>query len=68
MRVVIRVAGSVGPVVASAFDDLEVRTETVVSGSVVDDAALHGVLQRLRDLGLSVADLWVSSNDAPDAA
>ena len=41
---------------ASWFDGLTLRLEadgtTVLHGPVVDQAALHGVLQRLRDLGL----------------
>jgi hypothetical protein len=37
------------------FDGLELRTDagnTVLAGRLVDQAALHGVLARLRDLGL----------------
>ena len=30
---------------------------TVISGPVVDQAALHGVLQKLRDLGISLCSL-----------
>lgn len=41
---------------ASWFDGLTLRAEedgtTVLHGPVVDQAALHGVLQRLRDLGV----------------
>ena len=41
---------------ASWFDGLTLRVEadgtTVLHGPVVDQAALHGVLQRLRDLGV----------------
>jgi hypothetical protein len=59
MQVVIRVQGPFGPSVAAAFDDLEVRTETVVSGELSDDAALHGVLDRLRNLGIPIIDLKV---------
>ena len=38
------------------FDGLSIRQEsdgtTVIHGSVVDQAALHGLLTRVRDLGL----------------
>lgn len=41
---------------AAWFDGLTLRAEadgtTVLHGPVVDQAALHGVLQRLRDLGV----------------
>ncbi len=30
----------------------ETKGETVLSGSIVDEAALHGVLAKVRDLGL----------------
>jgi hypothetical protein len=43
------------------FDGLElVRTTdgtTVISGPIVDQAALHGVLQKLRDLGIPLISL-----------
>jgi hypothetical protein len=39
------------------FDGLEVRRgagETIISGSLLDEAALHGVLAKIRDLGLGL--------------
>lgn len=65
MQVSVRVKGPVGPTLRQAFGDMTVRTETVITGEVVDDAALHGLLARLRDHGLQVNDLQVSN--APHA-
>ncbi len=52
----IHVAGHLDDRWASWFDALTLRAEgdgtTVLHGPVVDQAALHGVLQRLRDLGV----------------
>ena len=46
---------------ASWFDGLTLRVEadgtTVLSGPLVDQAALHGVLQRLRDLGVPLLSI-----------
>lgn len=63
MRVSIRLAGVLGPTFAQAFDDLSIGTETVLTGDVVDDAALHGVLTRLRDLGIAMIDVRVEGRD-----
>jgi hypothetical protein len=52
----IRMKGHLGPRWTAWFDGLSVTNEdggiTVIRGPVVDQAALHGVLQKLRDIGL----------------
>ena|SRR5437868_14708807 len=52
----IRVAGHLGCQWTEWFGGLaiglEANGETVLSGSVADQAALHGLLKKLRDLGL----------------
>ena len=56
MQVEIRVKGQVDEHWSNWFDDLMVthtdQDETVLTGPVVDQAALHGILTRIRDLGL----------------
>ncbi len=51
-----RLQGRLDPRWSAWFDGMELRTDsdgtTVLAGPVVDQAALHGVLARLRDLGL----------------
>ena len=53
----IRVAGHLSESCAARFEGLSMRFgpegETVLSG-VLDQAALHGVLMRIRDLGLKL--------------
>ena len=55
-RYVIRVQGHLPPRWAAWFDGMALTTEgdgtTVLSGPVVDQSALHGLLQRVRDVGL----------------
>jgi hypothetical protein len=55
-RYEIRLTGRLDAHWAAWFDGLTVSNErdgtTVISGSIADQAALHGVLQRVRDLGL----------------
>jgi hypothetical protein len=59
IRYEIGIRGTAGIVVADAFADLTVvsgKNLTVLSGPCLDQAALHGVLARIRDLGLEL--LW----------
>ena len=49
---------------------LEDNGDTLLTGLVVDQAALHGLLKKVRDLGmplLSVIRLKPGQADAPDA-
>ena len=60
-RYEIRVMGRLGSRWASWFDGLTLTHAddgtTVISGPIVDQAALHGLLQRLRDLGVTLLSL-----------
>jgi hypothetical protein len=54
-RVKIRVKGKIEGHWSSWFEDLIIEhtdDETILSGTVVDQASLYGLLARLRDLGL----------------
>jgi hypothetical protein len=60
-RVVIR--GRLSEHLASAFEPLEVDSEpgqTTLTGTFADQAQLHGLLDRLRDLGIHL----ISANPA----
>ena len=52
----IRIRGHLGPQWAGWFAGLTIRLEengeTVLTGTVVDQAALHGLLRNVRDLGM----------------
>jgi len=56
----IRVRGTVGESVVAALPGLRAETRpvvTVLSGNVADAAALHGVLHRIRALGLELVEV-----------
>ena len=60
-RYEIRVKGRLGPRWTSWFDGLSLTGQddgtTVISGPLADQAALHGVLQKLRDVGIPLLSL-----------
>jgi hypothetical protein len=57
----IRVKGHIGDSWSSWFEGLALRHEesgeTVLSGPLPDEAALHGVLAKIRDLGLPLVEV-----------
>jgi hypothetical protein len=68
-RYEVRVAGHLDPRWAAWFDGLIVSAEddgtTAIRGPVVDQAALHGLLQKVRDVGLPLVSLTRLPPDAP---
>ena len=55
----VRVIGEVGPAARQAFADVAVEVEppaTVLSGEL-DQAALHGLIERIEALGLELVDI-----------
>ena len=52
----IRIEGHLGPQWTEWFGDLAITLEdngeTLLTGPVVDQAALHGLLRKIRDLGM----------------
>jgi hypothetical protein len=68
-RYEIRLAGHLDAHWAGWFDGLAVTHKgdgtTVISGSVADQAALHGLLQRVRDLGLPLVSVTRIDIDQP---
>jgi hypothetical protein len=57
-RVVVR--GGLGPAFASAFEEFEIARQggdTSLTGCFADQARLHGLLDRLRDLGISIVSV-----------
>lgn len=66
----IRVEGRLGQRWSSAFDGLEVVATddgtTVIRGPVVDQSALHGLLHRLRDIGVDLVSLARVEDQSPE--
>ena len=66
----IRVSGHLEPRWAAWFDGLDVLTQedgtTLISGVVADQSALHGLLAKLRDLGIPLISLLERRHDASD--
>lgn len=58
---VIVASGTCSPMVKAAFSGFDIEPvgggRIRMVGAVADEAALHGVLHRLQDLGLSIVDV-----------
>jgi hypothetical protein len=57
-RIVVR--GRLGETLAGAFDQLALEShagETSLTGTFADQAQLHGLLERFRDLGISIVSV-----------
>jgi hypothetical protein len=58
----IRIKGQLGPQWADWFGGLTITPEdngdTLLTGPVTDQAALHGILKKVRDLGLPLVSVY----------
>ncbi len=68
----IRFMGHLSPYRAQIFEGLEMvqgpAGETVLTGPVIDQAALHGILSRIRDLGVPLLSVRLVGLDEADTA
>ncbi len=66
-RYEIRIKGHLEPRWAAWFDGMSLTNAsdgtTVIDGPVVDQAALHGLLQKLRDIGLPLLSVTQVGRD-----
>lgn len=64
----IRLQGHLGPQWSPWFEGLTICLEengqTLLSGPLVDQAALHGVLKKVRDLGLPLLEVQLVAKDS----
>ena len=66
LRIRITVRGRLSQRLASVFDGLALTPRagnTELSGEIADQTQLHGVLTRIRDLGLELESVTVSHTD-----
>ena len=59
-RYEIKVKGRLGDMWSEWFDDFEISVEndkTMLSGYVADQAALHGLINKIRDVGLTLLSI-----------
>jgi hypothetical protein len=61
----VRITGRLGPEWTDWFEGLAVTVDggdTLITGPVPDQAALHGLLRRVRDLGLPLVSVTAIDN------
>ena len=68
----IRIKGHLGSQWSDWFEGLTITLEedgnTLLTGPVVDDAALHGLLKKVRDLGMPLLSVNRIESDQTDVA
>jgi hypothetical protein len=69
-RYEIRIKGHLHARWAGRFDALSLTNDsdgtTIISGPVIDQAALHGLLQKVRDVGLPLVSVTQVDPDQPE--
>jgi hypothetical protein len=53
----LRLRGPVSTRTLSTFEEMDMRADTIISGTVHDDAALHRLLERIDDLGFEIVEV-----------
>lgn len=68
----IRVEGHLGRQWAARFEELSFTLEdngtTLLTGPVVDQAALHGILRKIRDMGIALLSINPVGADPQDTS
>ena len=68
-QVQVRIRGELAPGWSAVLADLAVAPEadgtTLISGELADQAAVHGLLSSIRDLGLSLISVETVATPAP---
>lgn len=68
MRWELRVEGTVDQRWSAWFDGMQLTSDagggTVIAGEVADQAALHGLLDRVRDVGLTLVSVTRAERDS----
>ncbi len=66
----IRIQGHLAPRWATRFEPMTLSRQadgtTLIQGPVVDQSALHGLLQQVRDTGLPLISVMQTDPDQPD--
>lgn len=60
----LRLRGPLSTRTVDTFQEMDMRLDTILSCVVTDQAGLHGLLERIRDLGLELIDVHRIETDA----
>ena len=64
MQIKIKVSGHLDKLWKEWFDNLEIKYEgenTILTGDIADQAALHGLIIKIRDLNLKL--IWITTEN-----